>query len=135
MIRQNHSIPIMTCSHSIRIAALLATIALLLDAAGSSFAAAAQPAYQTETWPAGRTLTWASPGTSGDIGDATLWLEGGKPATAPPDRNTDVVLPAAKAIYTVKGGRNNQVRHVTIEDNARITGAHRNELEIGATAR
>lgn len=99
----------------------------------SSFspAIAASPAYETQEWSAGRTLTWANPGMSGAIGDASLWKEAdGKKATTPPDRDTDVILPKASEIYTVLGGRNNQVRHVTLEENAKISGGHRNELEI-----
>ena len=105
--------------------ALLATISTL------NAAPIARPAFETETWAKGRTLTWSKPGISGEIGDASGWIESdGRAATTPPDRDTDVVLPPAGKTYTVKGGRNNQVRHVTIESNARISGGHRNEVEI-----
>ena len=60
----------------------------------------------TQQWPASRTLVWAKPGTSGVAQDAGNWTEyasgadyaagtGGKPATAGPDANTDIVIPAA----------------------------------------
>ncbi|EMI42622.1 chitobiase/beta-hexosaminidase C-terminal domain-containing protein [Rhodopirellula sp. SWK7] len=87
-------------------------------------------AHETETWSPGRTLTWAEPGQSGEIGEASNWIENGAPATQAPDRDCDIVLPAADEKYTVTGGRNHQVRHVTIEKNARLKGGHRNEVEI-----
>jgi hypothetical protein len=88
------------------------------------------PAYETETWTAGRVLTWAHPGESGEIDEAANWVDDGQVATEPPDNKTDIILPSADKIYSVKGGRNNQVRHVTIHKNARLTGGHRNEVEI-----
>jgi Chitobiase/beta-hexosaminidase C-terminal domain len=105
---------------------------LILSAFAPLHAAApAKPAFESEQWPKGVTLVWANPGTSGEFGNASNWkTEDGKPAIAAPDRNTDIVLPKADTNYAVTGGRNNQVRHVTVEDKARITGGHRNELEI-----
>ncbi|MCM2373733.1 chitobiase/beta-hexosaminidase C-terminal domain-containing protein [Aporhodopirellula aestuarii] len=91
---------------------------------------AADPAHETEAWSPGRLLTWATPGVSGKIDEASNWIENGRPADKAPDRETDVVLPAADEIYTVTGGRNHQVRHVTIKKNARLKGGHRNEVEI-----
>lgn len=111
--------------YPIRIVILIACLLALPPAI------AAPPAYEMETWSAGRTLTWANPGTSGEIGDASQWKDStGKTASAPPDRDTDIVLPKAEKIYTAKGTRSNQVRHVTLESNARISGKHRSEVEI-----
>jgi hypothetical protein len=96
----------------------------------------AAPAYEQEIWPPGRTLVWAHPGRSGAIDDPNWWTtQDGKAVTAAPDRNTDIVLPAGEQIYEVKGGRTNQVRHVTIEKNAVLTGGHRNEVEIWGNCR
>lgn len=94
-------------------------------------AMAAEPAYKTEVWPAGRTLVWALPGQGGQIDDLDNWVTAsGDKVTSAPDRNTDIVLPAAETLYIVKGGRTNQVRHVTLESQALLTGSHRNEVEI-----
>ncbi len=101
---------------------------LLLVATPVLFAGA--PAHETEIWPAGRVLTWAQPGQSGDIGEAANWLEDGQAAEIAPDNTCDVILPAADTLYTVSGGRNNQVRHVTVGKNAKLSGKHRNEVEI-----
>jgi len=91
----------------------------------------ALPAYQTETWPVGRLLVWAHPGQSGPMSDPAQWNNAdGSPAATAPDRHTDIVLPAAGQIYEVQCGRTNQVRHVTIENNAKIIAGHRNEVEI-----
>ena len=49
-------------------------------------------------------------------------MENGKLADKAPDKDTDIVLPAADTIYSVKGGRNSQVRHVTIQQEC---SAHR----------
>ncbi|QDU90285.1 hypothetical protein Pla175_36880 [Pirellulimonas nuda] len=106
----------------------LLLFALAYACAPGVFAAA--PAYETQSWPAGRVLTWAHPGQSGEIGDAANWTQDGRAAKDPPDSETDIILPAAGARYSVAGGRNNQVRHVTIHKNARLTGGHRNEVEI-----
>ncbi|MCF7974932.1 MAG: chitobiase/beta-hexosaminidase C-terminal domain-containing protein [Phycisphaerae bacterium] len=92
---------------------------------------AVEPAYQTEVWLEGRTLVWAHPGQGGQIDDPNNWATvSGDAVTTPPDRNTDIVLPAAEQLYIVKGGRVDQVRHVTIENLALLTGSHRNEVEI-----
>jgi hypothetical protein len=94
-------------------------------------AMAVEPAYRTEVWPEGRTLIWAHPGQGGEIDDPSNWrTASGDAVTAIPDRNTDIVLPASESLYIVKGGRVNQVRHVTIESQALLTGKHRNEVEI-----
>lgn len=114
-----------------RFALIVTALSLPKIATAQTPAGGSRPAFETETWPKGRTLTWANPGQSGDVGDAAQWEESnGQKATTPPDRETDIFLPKADSTYSVKGGRTNQVRHVIIEDNARISGAHRNELEI-----
>lgn len=90
-----------------------------------------KPAYETETWPAGRQLVWAHPGQNGELSDVANWKNAdGSPVQSAPDRNTDIVLPAADVLYTVTGNRLNQVRHVIIEKNAKLVGGHRNEVEI-----
>jgi len=91
--------------------------------------ARARPAYETETWPKTRTLVWAKPGESGDLGTASNWLESGRPASRAPDRETDVVLPASEKSYRVKAARKH-VRHVTVEKGGMIIGGHRAETEI-----
>ena len=89
-----------------------------------------QPAYRLESWPTGRQLVWANPGARGDFNVAANWTENGQPATTPPDRNTDIVLPYSKDMYLVQASRLDQVRHVTVEKKATLTGGHRDELEI-----
>ena len=86
-------------------------------------------AYVIETWPKARLLVWANPGVDGPWAEATSWLEGGKPASAVPDANTDVLLPAADQPYVIK----NEVgfivcRHVTLEKGARFQGGDSHEL-------
>ena len=88
------------------------------------------PLWKLEKWDKGRQLTWANPSKSGKINDAKNWKENGKTAKKGPDRETDIILPAASKEYVVSGSRSNQVRHVTIEKNAELKGGHRNELEI-----
>ena len=88
------------------------------------------PLWEKETWPEGRQLVWANPGKSGKLSDSKNWLEKGQIAKAPPDRNTDILLPESDRHYTVSGSRKEQVRHVVIEKNAELNGGHRNELEI-----
>jgi len=104
---------------------------LLLTLTTQEATAPVQPAYQTEEWPAARKLVWAHPGTDGALADPANWqTEAGQPATTAPDRDTDIVLPAAETSYDVKGSRTNQVRHVSVGSGARLGGGHRNELEI-----
>ncbi len=86
-------------------------------------------AFAKETWPKARLLVWARPGTSGALDDAANWLEAGRPAAKPPDRETDVVLPAAGKGYRATK-RNGEVRHATVGRNAMIMGGHRGELEV-----
>jgi|GEM_PF-2083070 len=97
----------------------------------STSQAAAPPAYETETWPDAPVLVWAKPGQDGKLDEPGNWRQAnGKPARTAPTRDTDIVLPASNKPYRVSGGRNNQVRHVVIENNAILTGGHRNEVEI-----
>jgi len=96
----------------------------------TSAAPATRPAHETESWPAARTLTWARPGESGAWGDTINWLEQAQPATAAPDRNTDIVLPAAAQNYRVTAPPNAEVRHLTVEKNAYIEAKHRNDLQV-----
>lgn len=104
---------------------------LILTAMASNLFAQTRPAYETEIWPPARQLVWATPGKGGDFTKTENWVNAdGTPATAIPDRTTDVRLPVADKPYDVKGSRLNAVRHVTIEANAGMQGSHRNELEI-----
>lgn len=96
----------------------------------ASAASASRPAYETESWPPARTLTWARPGETGAFTEAANWLDQGQPAAAAPDRNTDVVLPAADQNYSVTAPPNAEVRHLTVEKNAYIAAKHRNDLQV-----
>jgi hypothetical protein len=71
-----------------------------------SISAGAARAEPPGSAPAARCLVWAKPGETGDALDAANWTEyassadyeagkPGKPATAGPDANTDLVLPGA----------------------------------------
>ncbi len=69
-------------------------------------AAAAWPGMpKTMPWsgkplpPAARTLVWAKPGTGGPALEAGSWLEGGKPASAAPGADCDLVLPDGPTPY------------------------------------
>ena len=53
-------------------------------------------AYMQESWPKARLLVWARPGRKG-TGQPDDWLEDGKPATEPPDENTDLLVPGVEA--------------------------------------
>ena len=114
--------------------AVLVGVSLIVFALAAPSPAAeaksAQPAYKTETWAKTRVLVWARPGQSGQMMDAANWLENGKPAARPPDRDTDIRLPAADKRYQVKAGRRKAVRHVVIERNGFLIGQHRGECEI-----
>jgi hypothetical protein len=87
------------------------------------------PAYVAQSWPAGRRLVWAKPGKRGDLSVAANWLENSKPAETPPDRNTDIVLPASGERYVVNAPRKD-VRHVLVERNAQLSGAHRGDTKV-----
>jgi len=96
--------------------------------------------FVQEKWQQARILVWANPGRHGgapaggaggagrgkpitvppgtlDPADPKHWLEDGKPAAAPPDKDTDVVVPEAAQEYTV-----NLVaaRHITVGQNATV---------------
>ena len=110
--------------------ALAGSTTALIAAATTAPALVARPAYETESWPATRTLTWAKPGVSGDYTEAANWLEQGQPAATAPDRNADVVLPPADQNYSVTAPPNAEVRHLTVEKNAYIAAKHRNDLQV-----
>jgi hypothetical protein len=92
-------------------------------------------AFLKEQWPEARVLVWANPGQSGrwhprriglDPTDPRNWLENGKPCSRLVlDENTDLVLPASDAEYTV-GFRKSPVRevmrHLTVEAGAGFIG-------------
>jgi len=104
---------------------------LLLAGAPVSAATSVLPAYQTEGWPAARKLVWATPGKSGELTVAANWrTEAGQPAETAPDRDTDIVLPKSETSYDVNGSRSSPVRHVFVGSGGRLSGGHRNELEI-----
>lgn len=98
-------------------------------------AATVKPAYETEIWEAGRSLVWAHPGQDGALSDPNQWRHtDGRSAKEAPDRHTDILLPAAEALYKVQGHRTDQVRHVTVEKNGMLLGRHRDEVEIWGNA-
>lgn len=92
--------------------------------------------FLDEQWPEARLLVWRHPGTSdsgrqaqrrdeaqGDLDpmDPANWLvDGERPATEPPDENTDLYFPDADRIYYVGGvwGPHLKARHVTVGRNA-----------------
>ena len=78
--------------------------------------AAAKPAYETETWPKATLLVYDPA--------AKKWTKNGKSTSEKPNRNTDILLPAAEKPYTLSGNRKFHCRHVTIEKNACLLGAH-----------
>jgi hypothetical protein len=87
-------------------------------------------AFEKQPWPKARLLVWAKPGTSGAGEDPASWLDGGKPAASPPDKDTDVLLPAADTVYNTGPSRKEitfKARHVTVERNAR-GGGYRYEI-------
>ena len=106
-------------------------ITLLSISLGQAAIAQVRPAHETELWPKTRTLIWAHPGQDGEVSDPNQWqYKDGRPADSAPDRNTDIFLPASSSPYTVGGQRTDQLRHVIIEKNGILTGAHRDEVEI-----
>ncbi len=94
-------------------------------------------AYMNQTWPAARLLAWAYPGEGGrrrDGWDPANWREypsseaykagaAGKPATAPPDEQTDVLLPDGPTRYAVFM-RDGRIRHATVGQNAELRMFH-----------
>jgi hypothetical protein len=84
--------------------------------------------HAKQEWPKVRVLVWANPGKSAKDGfEAKHWLEDGKPATAPIDENTDLVLPDAKGNYWVSVGNGKKYqaakfRHLTVGSKAAMVG-------------
>ena len=77
------------------------------------------PAYKKEVWPQAKLLVWANPGQGGNFRDAKNWKGG-----SAPNKNTDILLPAADKPYIVHASRGSFCRHCTIEKNAAIIGKH-----------
>ncbi len=86
---------------SVRFVSIIAVVSLATSALPAANAAGAN-----EQWPTTRLLVWAKPGTSETAHSPANWIEyasadeyaGGKqgrPATAGPDANTDLILPDA----------------------------------------
>ncbi|MFC1760643.1 chitobiase/beta-hexosaminidase C-terminal domain-containing protein [Planctomycetota bacterium] len=110
---------------SIRLISILFSISF-----GAAAIAQVRPAYETEVWPETRTLIWAHPGVTGELGDPNNWLlENGDPVKTAPDKDTDVVLPPSDTDYVVNA-KFLQVRHATIESGGLLIGKHRGELEV-----
>ena len=90
--------------------------------------------HAQETWPKGRLWTWAKPGTSMNEKQDPLnpanWIEDGKPATTPFDKDTDFAFPAAAnggGYFVNLPGNKSQVswcRHMTIERGANVSWLH-----------
>jgi len=95
--------------------------------------------FAKEKWPKARLLIWnatAKTSTGGkrprevcDPKNPANWIDAatGKPADAPPDRETDVILPDAPTPYRVAAakGESNACRHLTIGRNATLS------MEVG----
>ena len=80
-------------------------------------------AYYKESWAKARLLVWAKPGENGDWASAASWLEDGKPASAAPDQETDVLFPAAERKYLISNPIGNiNCRHITLEKGASLMG-------------
>ena len=82
-------------------------------------------AYVKQTWPKGRLLVWAHPGSKDrhiDPTNSNNWLENGKPAARLFDSDTDLLFPDAEEKYHIgyKRGAFN-VRHVTVGKNASVS--------------
>ena len=92
-------------------------------------------AYYRQKWEPTRLLVWARADQQRAQKDALLdpknWLEyppspggydetSGKPATNPPDENTDVLFPDSDRPYQVGGDVPLRVRHITVGENAGI---------------
>ncbi len=86
-------------------------------------------AYHAEVWTKARLLTWAKPGDGGDWLQAANWLEDGKPASSPPDKTTDVLLPAAERPYVLLKAHF-ECRHITFERGSSIQGGDGGELLV-----
>jgi hypothetical protein len=74
--------------------------------------------FYKERWSKARVLVYARAGETirgVDLMDPANWLENGKPATEPPDENTDIVFPSAENRYHVGGKKGCAARHMTVE--------------------
>ncbi len=92
-------------------------------------------AYYNETWPKARLLIWAQPGENGDWHAAASWTEDGKPATKGPDKDTDVLLPAAEKKYLVGNPPGIiECRHITLEKGAAIMGGDSRSFDLYGNA-
>jgi len=111
-----------------------------LDSAGST----KDRPFQKEQWPQARTLVWAKPGTSGSMQSPRSWTEyastadylaekDGRPATNPPDKNTDLILPDSPdgqpyVVGCLEKRKDNEdnprvdCRHITIGKDAGLDG-------------
>ena len=87
---------------------LIPTVALTAADSVNSPALPADAPCMKEHWTKVRALVWAKPGTSESALSASNWIEyasaedyaagkAGKPAAAPPDANTDIIVPDAPA--------------------------------------
>ncbi len=87
-------------------------------------------AYFKEKWKPARVLVFANTGDlqkgdwrdmrTKDLNVASVWTENGKPATTPPDENTDVIFPSSKNRYLTGTSEESSLtaRHVTVGSNA-----------------
>ena len=80
--------------------------------------------FYKETWPKARILMWFETdwrkSRNLDPQDPKSWLENGKTATEPPDKNTDIVFPTSATRYYVAGREPFYARHVTLEPGAHV---------------
>lgn len=118
-------------SRAFTTAGSLATLFVVASSLQAARAAKpARPAHESEKWPKARLLVWARPGQSGEMMNPANWKQNGRPAGAAPNKDTDILLPAAGRRYMVRAGRHKAVRHAVIENNAFLMGQHRGECEI-----
>jgi hypothetical protein len=87
------------------------------------------PVYKKQVWEKTRMLVWATPGVDGNFNSAASWLEDGKPASKAPDKDTDVLLPAAEKYYMVKASGSSACRHLTVEKGGAVIGGHPGAFE------
>jgi hypothetical protein len=100
-----------------------------------------KPAYAEQSWaPPKQLVVWAKPGESGRLEEPGNWLLNGEPLPAIRfhkeqrradgdafDLNTDIILPAAAAPYTVGYSKRTQggfkARHISIGNNAKLSAS------------
>jgi hypothetical protein len=88
-------------------------------------------AYFKQVWPKARLLIWAKPGEDAPWEDPKSWLENGKPATQIPDKDTDVLMPAAERKYFAKCPEGVVfARHMTMEKGAHLNGGDGHEFHL-----